>query len=123
MIDTRTIVNRYIGIPYDDIGADFSGCYCLGLYILFARMELDLEVPNPCTHNGAEVTTALCDLFAPVPLPQFGDMAVFEKDGDPAHVGIWTPLGIIHTSRKTGSICVPARRFPKVTYYRHRNAK
>ena len=59
MSEIRTIVNRYIGIPYDETGDDWNGCYCLGLAILFYRVEFGVQIPNPCTHDPEAVTAGV----------------------------------------------------------------
>lgn len=118
MSDVRTTVNRYIGIPYDETGDHWSGVYCLGLAILFYRTEYGVEIPNPCTHDPDLVTRSVSSYFVPVKLPEFGDLAQFDCADGTGHVGIWTPLGIIHAARKTGVVCQPARRFANLRYYR-----
>jgi len=38
--------SKYIGIPYKNLGRDFSGVDCYGLLYLFYKNELGLEFPS-----------------------------------------------------------------------------
>jgi len=41
-----TNLNRYIGLPYKNMGRDFDGVDCYGLYFLIYKEELGIELPD-----------------------------------------------------------------------------
>jgi cell wall-associated NlpC family hydrolase len=119
MIET---VNRYVGIPYADASATRDGCNCLGLVVLFCREVLGREIPFPPTQNATEVrASALSAYFDRIDVPAFGDVVTMPGvEGEQEHVGIWTPLGVLHSHRKAASILTPARRLQIREVYRLR---
>lgn len=121
-IEEAQIVSGLVGIPWSDLGDTEAGAYCTGLACLFFRHH-GIDVPNPCSESADVVlNSAIHQRFVPVGLdsPRYGDVAAIEVAGEAGmHVGIWTPEGVLHATRKAGSIVTPARRLKILGYYRH----
>ncbi len=91
-------IRRYIGLPYKDKGADFDGVDCLGLCILFNRVELGKTIPP---HH--EYYTSADDFDEAVngfeegkkgwrktdDDPQIGDTILFRQMGYVSHAGLY----------------------------------
>lgn len=88
--------NKYIGLPYKDVGRDESGIDCWGLARLFYKQELGIELPSYdnlyTTAHESSATEALAtyrDNWEETKTPKIGDLCLFNIYGEPAHVGIY----------------------------------
>ena len=113
-MDTRP----YDQIPFVDGGRSFDGADCWGLCFLVAQHSFGIDLPDE-PHAG--LTDDKIDLrnvrstvdryrnqFAPVALPEVGDIVLLKPRKMPVHIAIVVeerPVLIFHTERTTGPVC------------------
>lgn len=119
--------DRYMGIPFVDEGADFSGCNCLGLYALILAREAQVDIGIAL--DARATLTDLADRVAAAlatgrwTMVATGDgaavrhkarmfdaieMTVPEAGRAPLHIGCALGDGMmIHTERGAGPRCLP----------------
>jgi cell wall-associated NlpC family hydrolase len=104
-------VQRYIGIPFKDLGYDFNGCNCWGLVHLVLKERAGIEV-NPYSDVSARERdlAAYCfgvesvDWFE-VKQPKVYDVVLIR--GEPLHTGIVVAPGwLLHVWRAPASIAM-----------------
>jgi hypothetical protein len=99
--EEQEFVKSFVGIAYKDGGVSRDGVYCVGLVILFYR-ERGIELPDPATMDPNLVQESpFYRCFSVQHKPIYGDVVSLpgENSFDEGHVGIWTPLGILHARR------------------------
>ncbi len=108
-------INKYIGIPFKNLGRDFDGCDCYGLVRLFLMEEFGETLPEFLTYADAmNPQETSVEIVANVPLldlkrvsdPVTGNIAVMKYYNYPCHVGIYVGKNkILHVMRNTASVC------------------
>jgi cell wall-associated NlpC family hydrolase len=110
---------KYIGIPYQVRGENFSGADCWGLCRLFARHELGLSFPRYMYDEGTNIEEAMEHIknetihnlgkrWIKVDKSEAvaGDLCIFRIQGQEVHCGIHLDkLSFLH-SLKGRSSCV-----------------
>lgn len=97
--------DKYIGLPYLDLGRERSGCDCWGLACIIYREELAISLPDylgyASTDERAEIS-ALVDgaTASPLWLPISGqamafDIALFRRGRMTSHIGIVVSHGLM----------------------------
>lgn len=92
-------VNKYVGIPFADLGRDFSGVDCYGLVRLIYRDELGIDLPSyvgtyACSDEQAEVAKLLGEAGADGPWRKSDraiqpfEILVFRQGRFNSHLGI-----------------------------------
>jgi len=87
---------KYIGLPYKELGRDVTGIDCWGLVRLFYKQELGIDLPSyadlytssrdpdlPATIESHKDSWLLSDTA------DIGDVCLFNIYGEPLHVGIY----------------------------------
>lgn len=97
--------DRYIGIPYADLGRSLHGCDCWGLACIVYRYELGIILPDYLgTYGSAEEHAEIDALIAgeetsplwrSVARPEPFDIAVFRRGRLATHVGIIVQPGLM----------------------------
>lgn len=100
---------KYVGIPFADLGRDEAGCDCWGLVRLVFARELAVPLPDYSdgytdTRNGADVAAIAGDGAAnwhPAENPRAFDVVLLRVNGLPRHVGLVAGPGclMLHTER------------------------
>lgn len=115
-------INPYIGIPYKERGCSMDGVYCVGFVCLWYKRELGIDIPDPATQNPLDVRNSpFCDSFRRIPngAGQFSDMVITDGwEGPDTHMGIFTPMGLLHASRESGVLLQPWPRIDIKSVYR-----
>lgn len=97
--------DKYIGLPYLDLGRERRGCDCWGLACIIYREELAISLPDylgyASTDERAEIA-ALVDgaTSSPLWLPVSGqamafDIALFRRGRMTSHIGIVVSHGLM----------------------------
>lgn len=96
---------RFVGIPFADLGRDRSGCDCYGLVRLVYREELGISLPDYLGYASAEEhgeIAALIDGASRLPMwvpvegtPVAFDIAVFRRGRLQTHVGLIVRRGLM----------------------------
>ena len=92
--------DRFIGLPWVQYGADWSGVDCWGLVTLFYREEMGIAIPQSGRGNG----------FAEVVLPREKDVVMFVGH-EGWHAGIFTDYGLLHVREGQLSKISPMKTF------------
>jgi cell wall-associated NlpC family hydrolase len=111
-----------VGTPWDETGSTRKGVYCVGLVCLWYDF-FGVTVPNPRTQDPQDVNAHLSNYFSLFRGDcRAGDVVTMAGDGDffEGHVGIWTPLGVLHATRKTGVVLEAEKRLKIRRSYRYR---
>jgi probable lipoprotein NlpC len=97
--------NRFVGIPFGDLGRDRDGADCWGLACIIYREELGISLPDYLGYGTAAEQGEVAALVAgatasPLWLPVSGpalafDVAVFRRGHLSSHVGIVVTHGIM----------------------------
>ena len=98
--------DRFIGIPYADLGRDRAGCDCWGLACIIYREELGITLPEylgdyASTDEHAEISALIAGAaVSPLWVPVSGaalafDIAVFRRGRASTHLGIVVRHGIM----------------------------
>ena len=94
-------VRKYIGIPYQTGGEDFSGVDCYTICRLFSQNELGKDLPDHSQlYRDASVTSdaqgafeqwdqSLRSQWTEVSEPDIGDVIIFNFYGAPTHCAIF----------------------------------
>ena len=106
--------DRYIGIPFVEVGRDFNGCDCAGLVLLALREETGIQALDFTEYErldfagmagyeklGGLIERAMSE-WRVVDRPQAFDLARFYHGRYPCHVGLWTGYGnaFLHVDRR-----------------------
>lgn len=130
MINIEKIQQKYLGIPYQLHGRDFSGCDCWGLVIIFYKEELgitllDLENKNFCADWYKKDNFFVENYYKQwreVEHPQNYDICFFKNyEGHVNHCGLILPNNIVmQTTQKHGVTFLPLHRLKSkiVGFYR-----
>lgn len=96
---------RYVGIPFADLGRDRTGCDCYGLVRLVYREELRIGLPDYLGYGSAEEQGEIAALLEgaqrlPMWVPVTGtpiafDVAVFRRGRLQTHVGLVVRRGLM----------------------------
>lgn len=88
--------NKYIGLPYKNLGRDEAGIDCWGLVRLFYKNELQIDLPsydNLYTNSDSAEVPELLSKYKDNWLQDNkgapGDVCLFNIYGEPSHVGIY----------------------------------
>ncbi len=105
---------KYVGIPWADLGRDWTGIDCWGLPCLVYREELSIELPPyvdyPTTAERNEVAAIVAGatsspFWRQVDRPRVFDICLFKMHGLVSHVGIHTAEGrMIHVAEGLGVV-------------------
>lgn len=98
--------NRFVGIPYEDMGRDRRGCDCWGLACIIYREELGVTLPDYLGDYGSTEElgeiAALIDqdrqspLWVPVTGPAVAfDIALFRRGRWSSHLGVVIRHGLM----------------------------
>ena len=98
--------NRFVGIPFRDLGRDRSGCDCWGLGCIIYQEELGITLPDylgdyASADEQAEISLLISGAaISPLWMPVKGiavafDVAVFRRGRASAHLGIVIRHGIM----------------------------
>lgn len=102
--------NRYVGIPFTELGRSLEGCDCWGLACVIYREELGITLPEylgyASTEEQGEIAELVADatsspLWVPVEGPALAfDIAGFRRGRFASHAGIVIRHGLmIHQTR------------------------
>lgn len=105
--------DRYLGIPFCDLGRDISGCDCWGLVHLVYASELQIDLPSyrhayNSTDERAEIegligTAAASSVWHAQSDPEAYDVILFRRGQLTAHIGIIVrPYWMLHMA-ETGA--------------------
>ncbi len=107
-------LNKYVGIPFKNLGRDFDGLDCWGLVRLFYLEEYGIELPMLDFYNQANDTKEIypiVDLYTPIiggtkqEIPERGDIVVMKYFGVPCHVGVYVGDNrVLHVNRRIDSV-------------------
>ncbi|MBN8294741.1 phage tail protein [Rhodobacter sp. NTK016B] len=98
--------NRFIGIPFEDLGRTRTGCDCWGLACVIYQEELHISLPDyvgdyASAEEHAEIASLISGaksspLWLPVDGPAIAfDIAVFRRARYETHLGIVVRHGIM----------------------------
>ena len=121
------IVQALVGKPFVWGGRGPGSYDCLGLVREFRRRAGMPVPPDFGTYAEGEVD-ALVDAelglarWRITDRPTNGDVALLKAGAEP-HIGVQTPWGILHTTRKRGAVIQRERQlralgYPEIRYYR-----
>jgi cell wall-associated NlpC family hydrolase len=107
-------LNKYVGIPFLNMGRDFDGCDCWGLVRLFYLHEMNKELPLLDFYtnaNDAKEIFPIVDIYKPLiggekqEIPKYGDIVVMKYFGLPCHVGVYVDNNkVLHVKRGIDSV-------------------
>ena len=87
--------DKYIGLPYQEKGRDFSGVDCWGLARLFYKNEFQIDLPSFSDEYELSDSEHIQELIAQykegwekVDTPARGSLILFRVNGTESHVGI-----------------------------------
>jgi len=119
-------LSRYVGIPYQLHGRDYSNADCYGLVYLYYS-ELGYALPKLDKPYILKEAESLVHKYTPLitgkqlTVPESPCVVVMYKHGIPTHVGVYVDKGIIHTSSNRGSVYEKLknvnRRFTRLEFY------
>lgn len=115
-------IRGFRSIPYVALGTSRRGVYCAGLVVLFYK-EHAIDIPDPATAVFFDaVQSAFARVWEKTPLSRYGDMVTMPGDQDfvQGHVGIWTPVGILHATSSQGVQCTPLHKTRFTGCYRYK---
>lgn len=125
--DWPDIVNRLVGTPFLWAGREPGGLDCWGVVREACRLAGKPDLPNWLVDTPDEAAPAMtavaADHFERTESPTPGDVVALSAGSHIHHVGVLTPFGVLHTTRKLGC-CVmdesTLRRFGynRIEYYR-----
>lgn len=106
------MVNKYIGIPFNQHGRDFNGCDCWGLVKLYYNNELGINLPclsSLYEHTqDAKIVGVISNEalnWRLVDVPDANDVAVLSMRGMPFHVGLMTgKRDMLHIEQDINSV-------------------
>lgn len=119
---SRNWVERYVGIPFQDVGFGFSGCNCWTLVRLVLLTECKIELPLYGETSADDLRAAGKQIGSNALIKPWlsvvGDRRTFDailmsarlSDGGsfPGHVGIMTsPTHLLHVERATDAVNIP----------------
>jgi predicted phage tail protein len=89
-------LEKYVGIPYEDRGRDFSGVDCWGLARLIYKNEYNIDLPSfKSDYETSDDAPRLRELIAQykegwekVQEPSEGDLVLFRILGSESHIGV-----------------------------------
>lgn len=88
-------IEKYVGLPFLDLGRDTSGLDCWGLVKLIYGQELGIELPDYFTYSSVtdfeEVEATILRVKASwdkVEIPAEKDVVLFNCANQPLHVGV-----------------------------------
>lgn len=107
-------ISKYIQIPYKNKGREFDGCDCWGLVRLVYLHEYDIKLPilsndyadaSVGTEVGATVKNEkLVIRNKQKESPEYGDLIVFNINGNPCHIGMYIGKNrVLHILKGTDS--------------------
>jgi hypothetical protein len=111
-----------VGTRWDEVGATRQGVYCVGLVILWYDW-FGVTIPNPLTQDPQDVNAHLSNYFALFRGDKrAGDVVTMAGEGDyfEGHVGVWTPIGVLHATRRQGVVLEAENRLKIRRSYRYR---
>lgn len=119
---------RYIGIPYQLGGRDFTACDCYGLVYLYLANH-GCNLPRYDIQYTMDERQELIDAYKPllvgeqVDEPEELSVILFYRGGRPIHMGLVVDGGILHTTSAYNSvwekITAPSlARYRRKEYYR-----
>lgn len=143
MIVAPAWVAPFLGIPFIERGADFSGCHCWGLVCLVFRQVRQIELPAYAEIGAGEalkvaramraeaVEQTWCEVIGPWREFDVVLLAEFEHKERkttryPGHVGVAAgPNLLLHVERDFDSLCME-RSDPRIAHrilgaYRYRS--
>lgn len=127
--------NKYVGIPYVDMGRNHAGCDCWGLARLVYAEQLDATLPDyaggyASAEEQAEVASLIGGetagaVWVPVSIPQSFDLLLYRHGRHNSHIGIFVAPGLmLHMAtddqsklERTDAGRWPARRVGVYRYY------
>lgn len=126
--------DRFIGLPYRELGRAREGCDCWGLACIIYREELGLTLPDYLGYGSVDEHAEIASLISgatasPLWLPVSGpalafDIALFRRGRLASHVGIVVRHGLmIHMHNETSAVLADYRsgawRHRLEGHYRH----
>ena len=105
-------LSRFIGLPYQHRGSEYTGCDCYGMVRLFYRDVMNIEIPNYQTMYSNQfhkeecegVINAVCGEWLEVQDIGFGSVLTFNILGAVSHVGVHIGDGdFVHSFNGTNS--------------------
>ena len=135
MIGPPRWADRYIGLPFCDLGFDRSGVHCWGLAVMIYRGELAIDLPRydfisardlVRAANRIEIERIIGPWVEVSEIREFDVILMRSTIAGVAHIGVAaSPRHVLHVHRGADSACVPIghdtirRRGSIVGCYRH----
>lgn len=110
-------LNKYIGIPFVDLGRTLNGVDCWGLVYQFYKQEKGILLPEIKSYESTTDSVSIADQvnlhrdkWIKTNQPEIGDVILFNILGKPIHVGIFLDREkFLHTTQGINS-CIESLR-------------
>ena len=117
-------IERAIGVPYRNLGRDYSGWDCWGLCVMAYREVFGIEIPDVC-YESAENFRESMRLFSQhkdrwnrTEHHALGSVALIYRRGLLIHAGLASVEGLIlHVEKAVGTVQEPASEMRIEGYY------